>query len=115
MDGDAVDACSCRPRRGRYEETMGLCHAAEQLRKDCDDPRLPSATFATDELAELRSSGLLTTFLLQLTAYYSEGDALSSVEHERLGQLPRRTMWMGQTGCSPMDLHSGLETPILRP
>ncbi|RYP34413.1 hypothetical protein DL767_004282 [Monosporascus sp. MG133] len=49
-----------------------------------DFPVPPSAS---DELAELESPSLVTTYSVDLAAYQLEGDALSSIEREQLGQL----------------------------
>ena len=53
MDGDPVDICGCRPRRGRYQEMTGFPMRENSSAMAAMTPRLAGAAFGTDGLAEL--------------------------------------------------------------
>src|SRR2546423_15353183 len=66
---------------------MGNPLPGEQVGDGLDDAGFSSAALTSDELAELSRPSLVSLNSIQLPTYESKGDALSSVESERLGQL----------------------------
>ncbi|RYC78487.1 hypothetical protein BFJ63_vAg18641 [Fusarium oxysporum f. sp. narcissi] len=64
MDGDPVDVCGCCSRGRRYQQTVRYPLACKKLGDSRDNARLPSAPFASDELAELWGSALVPAYTI---------------------------------------------------